>query len=66
MPTPEDRTLLTADLYSAGFLECVFHCPTCGLGGTSFSRPAVLAGKRCGGCGDPVALSVLGRFSRGG
>jgi len=49
-------------LRAAGFLDCVFHCPDCGLGGTSLSRPALLQGKTCAGCGAPVVLSVLERF----
>ncbi len=58
MPGPE----VTRALLAAGFLECVFHCPDCGLGGTSLSRPAMLQGKTCAGCGGPVVLSVLERF----
>jgi hypothetical protein len=58
MPTPD----ATRGLLAAGFLESVFHCPACGLGGTSLSRPALLAGKTCLDCGAPVVVSVLDRF----
>jgi len=58
VPEPDaTRTLL-----AAGFLECVFHCPGCGLGGTSLSRPAMLRERSCAACGAPVVLSVLERF----
>ena len=42
----------------------VFHCPVCGLGGTSLSRPAALVERTCLDCGQPVVTSVLERFSR--
>ncbi len=44
---------------SGEFVECVFHCPACGLAGTSLARPARLEGKACTGCGAPVVVSVL-------
>jgi len=65
MRTPEDRTRLVNDLLAAGFVESVFHCPACGLGGTTLSRPALLEGKTCAGCAEPVVVSVVERFSRG-
>ena len=49
---------------SGAFAECVFHCPACGLGGTSLARPAALADKTCLECGAPVVVSMLGRFAR--
>ena len=51
---------------SGAFVECVFHCPACGLGGTSLARPAALGGKTCLGCGEPVVVTVLDRFARRG
>ncbi len=51
------------DLLATGaFVECVFSCPACGLGGTSLIRPAQLIGKTCLGCGEDVVLTVLDRF----
>jgi hypothetical protein len=51
------------DLIATGaFVECVFHCPSCGLGGTSLIRPAGLNGKTCLGCGAGVVVTPLGRF----
>jgi hypothetical protein len=51
------------DLIATGaFVECVFHCPTCGLGGTSLIRPAMLNGKTCLGCCADVVVTVLERF----
>jgi hypothetical protein len=60
MPTPD----AVQKLLAAGFLECVFHCPECGRGGTSLSRPEMLPGKTCLDCGAPVVVSVLDRFAR--
>lgn len=51
-----------AAFLAAGFLECVWHCPGCGTGGTSLSRPTMLIGKTCPPCGGPVVYSVLDRF----
>ncbi len=51
------------DLIATGsFVECVFHCPTCGLGGTSLIRPEMLSAKSCLGCGSDVVVTMLGRF----
>jgi hypothetical protein len=50
---------------SGAFVECVFHCAECGLGGTSLIRPARIADKTCLGCGGPVVVTVLDRFPRG-
>jgi len=49
---------------SGAFLECVFSCPSCGLAGTSLSRPGALEAKACLACGEPVVLTVLDRFPR--
>jgi hypothetical protein len=51
-------------LLAAGFVETVFHCPSCGLSGTSLSRPAALLDRRCLDCEEPVVTTVLDRFSR--
>jgi hypothetical protein len=52
------------DLIATGaFVECVFHCPTCGLGGTSLIRPETLNQKHCLGCGSDVVVTMLGRFT---
>ena len=53
-------------LRSGAFVECVFSCPACGLGGTSLIRPGGLAGKACLGCGEPVVVTVLERSGRPG
>jgi hypothetical protein len=55
-PPPSPRT--------GAFLECVFSCPSCGLGGTSLIRPGRLEAKACLACGDPVVVTVLKRFPR--
>lgn len=52
-------------LLAAGFVETVFHCPSCGLGGTSVSRPSSLHDRTCAECNEPVVTTVLDRFSRG-
>jgi hypothetical protein len=49
---------------SGAFVECVFSCPECGLGGTSLIRPSRVAEKSCLGCGEPVVVTVLERFAR--
>jgi hypothetical protein len=49
---------------SGAFVECVFSCPACGLGGTSLIRPGGLADKACLACGEPVVVTVLDRFPR--
>jgi uncharacterized Zn finger protein (UPF0148 family) len=51
-------------LLAAGFVETVFHCPACGLSGTSLSRPSALLDRHCLDCGEPVVTTVLDRFSR--
>ena len=51
-------------LRSGAFVECVFACPACGLGGTSLIRPGVLEAKACFDCGEPVVVTVLERFPR--
>ena len=53
---------VTQDLLRAGFVETVFHCPSCGLSGTSLSRPATLLGRTCADCGDPIVTTILDRF----
>jgi hypothetical protein len=57
---------VTESLLAAGFVETAFHCPACGLGGTSLSRPASLLDRACLDCGQPVVTSVLERFGRSG
>ena len=56
---------VTASLLSAGFVETLFHCPSCGLAGTSLSRPESLPNRTCLDCDAPVVTTVLDRFSRG-
>jgi hypothetical protein len=51
-------------LLAAGFVETVFHCPACGLSGTSLSRPSALLDRSCADCHEPVVTSVLDRFAR--
>jgi hypothetical protein len=53
-------------LATGAFVECVFHCPACGLAGTSLVRPAGVTGKTCLGCGSEVVLTVLDRFRPAG
>jgi hypothetical protein len=55
----------TAALLRAGFVELVFHCPECGLGGTSLARLPAPAERPCLGCGAPTVVTVLSRFARG-
>ncbi len=58
----DDRLLSTG-----AFVECVFHCVDCGLGGTSLIRPSALAGKTCLGCGsEDVVVTVFERFRPSG
>src|SRR5215211_1466810 len=38
-------------LRTGAFVECVFHCVECGLGGTSLIRPAAVREKVCLDCG---------------
>ncbi|RKQ92912.1 hypothetical protein C8N24_2768 [Solirubrobacter pauli] len=55
---------VTQSLLAAGFVETVFHCPSCGASGTSLSRPAALLDRTCADCNEPVVTTVLDRFSR--
>jgi hypothetical protein len=55
---------VTEALQAAGFVETAFHCPSCGLGGTSLSRATALLDRTCLDCGEPVVTSVLDRFAR--
>jgi hypothetical protein len=55
----------TEALLRAGFVELVFHCPSCGQGGTSLARPETLYGRTCFDCGAPSVVTVLDRFARG-
>jgi hypothetical protein len=55
---------VTEALLAAGFVETVFHCPTCSASGTSLSRPCALLGRTCLECGEPVVTTVLDRFAR--
>ena len=50
----------TKALLRAGFVETVFHCPSCGLSGSSLSRPSSLHERTCADCNEPVVSSVLG------
>ncbi len=54
----------TQSLLRAGFVETVFHCPSCGAAGTSLSRPAALLERTCLECDAPVVTTVLDRFAR--
>ena len=54
----------TDSLLTAGFVETVFHCPACGLSGTSLSRPSALLDRSCAGCNEPVVSTVVDRFAR--
>jgi hypothetical protein len=51
-------------LLRSGFVETVFHCPECGRGGTSLSRPSALLGRACLDCGADVVTTVFERFPR--
>jgi hypothetical protein len=65
-PEPAHGPAASTDaLLRAGFVELVFHCPECGLGGTSLARPEALLGRRCMDCDAPSVMTVLDRFSRG-
>jgi hypothetical protein len=55
---------VTEALLSSGFVETLFQCSACRLGGTSLSRPAALRERVCLDCGEPVVTTVLDRFSR--
>jgi len=50
-------------LAGGAFVECVFSCTACGLGGTSLVRPAALIGKTCLECGSELVVSVFDRFT---
>ncbi len=65
-PEPERGPAAVADALtrSGAFVECVFHCSACGLGGTSLIRPARIPEKTCLACGEPVVVTVLDRFPR--
>ena len=65
-PEPERGPAAVADALtrSGAFVECVFHCASCGLGGTSLIRPVRIPDKTCLGCGGPVVVTVLDRFPR--
>jgi len=51
-------------LLRAGFVETVFHCPSCGAGGTSLSRPCALLERTCLECDAPIVTTVVDRFAR--
>ena len=54
-------------LATGAFVECVFHCVDCGLGGTSLIRPSAVQDKVCLGCGgDSVVVSIFERFRSSG
>jgi hypothetical protein len=48
------------------FVECVFHCVECGLGGMSLIRPARIREKVCLECGGDVVVTVFERFRPSG
>jgi hypothetical protein len=51
-------------LASGAFVETVFHCPQCGLGGTSVARAGTVGDHGCLGCGAQTVVTVLDRFPR--
>ena len=54
-------------LATGAFVECVFHCVECGLGGTSLIRPSALRDKVCLDCGsESVVVTVFERFRSSG
>jgi hypothetical protein len=53
-------------LRTGAFVECVFHCVECGLGGTSLIRPAAVRGKVCLDCGSAVVVTLVERFRPSG
>ena len=53
-------------LRTGTFVECVFHCVECGLGGTSLIRPAAVRQKVCLDCGGDVVVTVVERFRPSG
>jgi hypothetical protein len=53
-------------LRTGAFVECVFHCVECGLGGTSLIRPAAIREKVCLECGGDVVVTVFERFRPSG
>jgi len=65
-PEPARGPAAVADALtrSGAFVECVFSCAACGLGGTSLIRPHGLEAKTCLACGEPVVVTVLERFPR--
>ena len=63
-PTRGPAAVADALTRSGAFLDCLFSCPSCGLAGTSLSRPQALQGKTCLACGEPVVVTVLERFPR--
>lgn len=56
---------VTHSLLFAGFVETLFQCSSCGLSGTSLSRPSALLDRTCAECNEPVVSTVFDRFSRG-
>ena len=53
-------------LRTGAFVECVFHCVECRLGGTSLIRPAAVREKVCLDCGGDVVVTVVERFRPSG
>jgi hypothetical protein len=53
-------------LGTGAFVECVFHCVECGVGGTSLIRPAWIREKVCLNCGGDVVVTVFERFRPSG
>jgi hypothetical protein len=64
-----DSSCMDADeqlLRTGAFVECVFHCTECGVGGTSLIRPAAIKDKICLECGGDVVVTVFERFRPSG
>lgn len=61
---PREQLPALADGYqqllaTGQFVEAIFSCHTCGLSGTTISRPQLLEDRRCDNCGAPVFLTTL-------
>jgi hypothetical protein len=64
-----DSLCMDADeqlLRTGAFVECVFHCPACGVGGTSLIRPSAIKDKMCLECGGDVVVTLFERFRPSG
>ena len=67
-PQPERGPAAVADALTRSglFVDCVFSCPSCGLGGTSLIRPSAIRDKICLDCGGGVVVTVFERFRPSG